>query len=212
MNKETMTIHQALCELKILDARIKKAIDNCQFVGMTKHIAQKVGNISVADFVNNEKEAYQSATDLIKRRAAIKRAVVLSNAVTKVVIGGVEYSVAEAIEFKNHGLDGKKALRDRMDIAYRYINDKINKLNNELDVRAESYVTSMCGSKDSKTSSDEVKKLREDFVQAQTVELVDPIDVVAKMKVLDDEIAVFTTQVDSALSVSNALTTIEIEY
>ena len=110
MNKETMNIHKALCELKILDDRISRAVDDCRYVGVTKIVSKRVGSQTVDEFCNSVKDGYKSAMDLIKRRQAIKTAVVKSNATTTVVIGGNTYTIAEAIEMKNHGLDGEKRM------------------------------------------------------------------------------------------------------
>lgn len=212
MTTETMNIHKALCELKILDSRIEKTIDGCNFVAQTKHITQMVGSDSVDEFRATEKQKYQKACDLMNRRDAIKRGVVLSNAQTKVTIGDKEYTVAEAIEMKNHGLDYKQYLLAAMSQRFSKTSAQIASVNNELDRRAEAYVKDLSGGKDSKANSDEVKKFREDFIASQTVELVDAIGIKKTMEALENEIASFSSDVDSALSVSNATTTITIEY
>ena len=54
--------------------------------------------------------------------------------------------------------------------------------------------------------------MRADFIAAQTMELVDPINIDAEMKWLEEHIAAFTVEIDAALSVSNALTEITVEY
>lgn len=100
MTTETMTIHKALCELKTLDSRIKKAIEGSVFVFANKHSNAKVPGKTISAYSDEVKSAYQSACDLVARRDAIKRAVTLSNATTKVTIGGQEYTIAEAIEMK----------------------------------------------------------------------------------------------------------------
>ena len=63
-----------------------------------------------------------------------------------------------------------------------------------------------------KNASDEIKKVRADFIAAQTYEIVDPIGIKSEMDRLDKEISSFMVDIDSALSVSNALTEISIEY
>ena len=63
-----------------------------------------------------------------------------------------------------------------------------------------------------KNASEEVKKVRADFIAAQTFEIIDPIDIKSEMEALDEKINGFMVEVDSALSVSNALTEITIEY
>ena len=102
MTKETMVVHRALAELKTMDSRIEKAIRNTVYVLAVKHSAEKINGVKVGDFKDNMKSSYQKVTDLMARRDAMKRAVVLSNATTKVKIGGVNYTVAEAIEIKNN--------------------------------------------------------------------------------------------------------------
>ena len=202
MTTETMTIHKALCELKTLDSRIKKAIEGSVFVFANKHSNSKVSGKTISAYSDEVKSAYQSACDLIARRDAIKRAVTLSNATTKVTIGGQEYTIAEAIEMKNHGIPMQQKLLDKLD-----------ENNGEyLEMRADEYVKSLYGSVDMKGASEEVKKVRADFIAAQTMELVDPINIDAEMKRLEETISGFTVEIDAALSVSNALTEITVEY
>ena len=61
-------------------------------------------------------------------------------------------------------------------------------------------------------ASDEIKKVRADFIAAQTMEIVDPINITTELTVLEKEINDFVVEIDSALSVSNALTELEIAY
>ncbi len=63
-----------------------------------------------------------------------------------------------------------------------------------------------------KSASEEVKKVRADFIAAQTVELVDPLKIAEKIEALEKEISDFLVDVDSALSVSNATTEVSVEY
>ena len=100
MTTETMSIHQALVELKTLDKRIESAIQEGDWVVANKHSNGKISGIDLKDFVENVKSRHQKVTSLIARTEAIKRAVVNSNAVTKVTIAGKEYTVAEAIDMK----------------------------------------------------------------------------------------------------------------
>ena len=190
MTTEKMTVHKALCELKTLDARIQKSIQQGTFVFANKHSNNKVAGVSIGTYSEEIRAAYQSAKDLIARRDAIKRAVTLSNATVKVTIGGKEYTVAEAIEMKNHGIPLKQLL----------------------EMRADEYVTSLYGNVDMKGASDEIKKVRADFIAAQTMEIVDPINITTELTALEKEINDFVVEIDSALSVSNALTELEITY
>lgn len=211
--KETMTIHKALSELKTMEARISAAIVDCNVVVANKHSNAKISGISVQDYCARAKSKYQSAKTLIERRNAIKRAVTRSNAVTEVSIGGKTYTVAEAIDMKSKGCDYLKDLANSLQSQYnkaRLVADHEN--GDRLDTRADEYIKSMYGGADLKNMADEINKMRETFIAAQTVELVDPINASREAEFLREEIDKFLSDVDSALSVSNALTSIEVEY
>ena len=213
MTTESMTIHQALVELKTLESRISKAIQEGGFVTANKHSNGKINGIPVSEYCDDVTSRYQKITDLMKRREAIKCAVVISNATTTVVVAGKTYTVAEAIEMKNHGMKGKSALLAQINTDYLRAKMQADRANgDELERRAEEHVRNMFGNTDVKGASDEVKRVRDEFIKAQTVELVDPLDVRKTICELNEEIMDFTTNVDAALSVSNALTTIHIEY
>lgn len=213
MTTEKMTVHKALCELKTLDSRIQKAIGESVFVFANKHSNNKVSGMGIGEYSAEIKAKYQSVCDLLARRDAIKRAVTLSNASVKVTIGGKEYTVAEAIEMKNHGIPLEQMLLKKLDGD----NKKARRLSDEnngeiLEMRADEYVKSLYGNVDLKGASEEIKKVRADFISAQTMEIVDPIGIASEMERLDEEITTFVVEIDSALSVSNALTELEISY
>lgn len=209
---EKMTIHKALCELKILDSRINNAISSARFCLANKHSNEKVNGVTVEEYQETIKASYNKASDLIRRREAIKRAVVLSNAKTIVKIGGKEYTVAEAIEMNNHGIDLKLQLKNAMKKQYDSAMTAIISKNSVVDDKATEYVVGLFGQKESKTANEEYEKARKSYIEANTMELIDPVNILEKIEALEVEIADFTTEVDSALSVSNALTEITVEY
>lgn len=209
---EKMTIHKALCELKILDSRINNAISSARFCLANKHSNEKVNGVTVEEYQETMKASYNKASDLIRRREAIKRAVVLSNAKTIVKIGGKEYTVAEAIEMNNHGIDLKLQLKNAMKKQYDSAMTTIISKNSVVDDKATEYVVGLFGQKESKTANEEYEKARKSYIEANTMELIDPVNILEKIEALEVEIANFTTEVDSALSVSNALTEITVEY
>lgn len=212
MTTETMNVHKALCELKILESRISSGIRACKFVSVKKKASKMVGSQSVEDFKNTERSNYDSVMCLIRRREAIKRAVVLSNATTKVVVAGKEYTVAEAIEMKNHGLDGKNKLRDCLSLALRQAEVTMESANAEADHKADAYIQGIAGGKELK--SEEIKSIRDGYLAGLVVEVVDPMPGGARavLEELTEEISAFLVEVDSALSTSNALTQITVEY
>jgi hypothetical protein len=217
MTTEKMTVHKALSELKTIDDRITKAMSAVPYVLAVKHSAEKINGITIVNFKENMKSGYQKVNDLMARRDAMKRAVVLSNATTKVQVGGNEYTVAEAIEMKNHGVEFKKALLNTMTHAYKSAQNELNRNGDEnLEKKAEQYILSMIAAqpKDSKMTvdSDVMKSLRKTYIENNKYDLIDPLDVASVMEKLEKEINEFETEVDAALSVSNALTVIEFEY
>ena len=213
MTTETMRVHKGLAELKILDGRIKKEIQNGSYCAANKHSNDKINGIPIDDFKKAAQGTYDKVTDLINRRKAIKKAVVLSNAKTIVKIADVEYTVAEAIEMKNHGIEFEAMLIYAMDNQYKLAQAEVNRQNgNNLEERADQYVTAIYGQKEGKTASADIEKVRKDFLEANSFEVVDPINIPEKLEELNRKMDAFMTEVDSALSVSNALTEITIEY
>ena len=138
MTTEKMSIHQALVELKTLDKRIESAIREGEWVVANKHSNGKIGGVDLKDFVEDVKARHQKVTSLIARAEAIKRAVVNSNAVTNVTIAGKEYTVAEAIEMKNHGIERLRNFALRLSHDYTMAKTAADRANGtELERRAD---------------------------------------------------------------------------
>lgn len=213
MTTEKMNVHRALSELKILDVRIATAIQDSTFCIGNKHSNEKINGVTVDEFKKEIQAGYDKITDLTKRRNAIKRAVVLSNAVTKVTVAGEEYTVAEAIEMKNHGLDYDRSLLQDMKRNHANCVLEINAKNgSDLERRLEAYITSLYGDKETKTDLEKVKKAEAEFIKQNTYELIDPLGIQKKIEELEERISSFMSDVDSALSSSNAITEIEVSY
>lgn len=211
MTNATMTIHEALAELKMLDNRVNKAIDAARFAATNKNTSVKIDGKTVAVFVDDAGSAYQSICDLIARRRAIKNALSLSNAATKVTIAGKEYTVAEAIEMKKSGMELKKNLLSTLEAQLSLAKRTVEKANRELAEKADLYVTGLFGSKEKATGS-EATAVREAYITANTTDVVALKGIESKMEALNEEITSFEAEVDSRLSISNALTTITISY
>lgn len=213
MTVEKMTIHKALAELKIIDDRIISAISEGTYCVANKHSNEKIKGVPVEEYKRVMQGYYDKSTDFIKRRNVIKRAVTLSNAVTKVDVIGEEYTVAEAIDMKNHGVEFDEMLLDALKKQYNKAQAEILKHNgDDLEKRAEQYVIGIYGSKEGKTNTDDFEKTKKDFIRANEYELVDSIKILDKINALEEKIASFKAEIDAALSVSNSLTYIEISY
>jgi hypothetical protein len=121
--------------------------------------------------------------------------------------------VAEAIDMKNTGIGHLRMLLNRFTVEYQTAKNTADRANGpELERRADDYVRTMIGNGDTKGMTDEIKRMREDFIKSQTVELVDPIGLRQQIESLQKQIYDFEVNVDAALSVSNATTEITVEY
>lgn len=212
MIKETMTIHEALTTLKTLDKRVLSRINSASFCIVNKHCNEKINGKSITDVKDDMRSGYESIVDLIARRAAIRNALSISNAKTTVKINGREYTVAEAIEMKKTGMALKRELLSQMSQQFTRAKMQIDNMNGDTLLKnADTYVSTMYGNKD-KVDSDTINAARNAWIKANTLDLIDPLDVSVEIKKLEDEIDKFSSEVDSKISVSNALTTIEFEY
>ena len=210
-NTETMTVHRALSELKTLDKRIADKIDSTTFCRASKHESRAIDGKPISEYEKEIKEMFNSIRTLINRRKAMRQAVIQSNAVTMVQVAGREYSVAEAIEMKNHGIELLAKLRDEMLDQWQIETHRIDSENGEkLSNKADSYIAQTFGSKDAKGV--DVTDARDKYVASQTFDLIDPIGMKAVIAGVSDDIDTFCADVDAALSVSNAITNITFSY
>jgi len=97
-----VTIHRALAELKLIDAKIEKAIADIQPSAIYQKDKLIGGYMKNEDFKTSAVSNYASATDLIKRKQKIKALIVESNSKTKVKVGDTEMTIAEAITEKDN--------------------------------------------------------------------------------------------------------------
>ena len=195
----TMSITEALARIKLLRKRIENATGDCEFIKMkTKKMlfdAEKFSSQAIA--------SYQSFNDLLKFYNKLKAAIVVSNATTKVTIGGTVYSVAEAVERKR-SIEFEKDMLNRMRMQYNAVVKQYDAHQISEQARVERLL-SVELEKDSKTSPETIKILSESFLAENKAEIVDPLHLEAKIKSMNEEIELFETTVDYTLSESNGL-------
>lgn len=205
---EKMTVHAGLAELKKLDQRIRRKIMEGRFVGVIKGTkpTAKVYRTTLGkdDFTKSTLAEKDSITDLIDRKNKIKSAIITSNAMTRTQIGKKEMSIAEAIEMKT-AIEYKEMLRDALRSQYK---SSLALIEQSEENTYESFTAMMAG--DPKTNKD-LEKMYETYKEDRIFTLVDPIKVETLIAELSEEIEDFKTNVDAALSISNATTYIEIE-
>lgn len=205
---EKMLVTQALNELKLLDSRIGKEISRSRFIAAAKTSEKKVSpNLSKEDFSENAKASYQSICDLLARRAAIKAAVVASNAITKVTVNGEEMTVADAIERKT-SIEYEKDLLISMKNQLERETSQVNTQNILMENKIDKNIETMLG-KDGKTKDEDLDSFMKVFRTANQWSLVDPLGLNDLINELNDRITGFESEVDSALQISNCITWIE---
>lgn len=208
MQYEKMTVTQALTELKLLGKRIEKTISDGTYIAA---IQEKTSAKSIEDVKANITSSWQRSNDLITRYNAIKGAVAASNATAKVVVGTHEYTVAMAIDAKAHFMVYRKKLLEALTAQTRTAYNNYNNMTSKVEKDAMNLVKS---SGEDTSNPDAAKDLDiyKNYQKANAVTMVDPLGVDKLLVQMADDIDNFMVNVDTALSVANATTTIYIGY
>lgn len=212
MQSVTLTVHEALCEIKTNTKRITSTITKSSFCTFNRATSTKLNGSDISVYEKEARSNYDSVIDLIKRTEAMKAAISLSNASTHITVGGKTMTVAEGIYYLSHGVDDKKLLLKTLTDQLNVATAKIEAENGDkLDKKVENFVLTTFGSKE-KANADDINSVTENYRKANSFVLIDPLNIREKIKALKDEIDAFEQSVDSALQVSNATTTITFEY
>lgn len=199
-----MSITQGLAELKLLDKRLSKRLDGVAWTA----VSTKTKKVDADELNKTASSEYQSYMDLVSRRDTIKRAIVLSNAVTMVSIGKWAGTVAEAIEHKS-SIVYKKKLLEKMKQNSLSTQVEFQAANEEVNLRLDRLLSSELG-KDIKTNPETIASLTASFQETNKVVLVDPLGLKKMIAELEEEIDAFETNVDWVLSETNGKTLIKI--
>lgn len=210
MNTKTLTIHEALTELKVLDNRIEDKIMSTNFIIANKVSNKKINGKGIEEYVQKTNETYQSINDLLKYRFALRNAVSQSNASTKITVGGVEYTVSQAIEMRKTGIALKEDLLHTLQAQRESAFNTVEKNNQRVEASADEYIKNVFANIDKVTP--ESLTIRQTYIDNNKYDVVSMNNFDERFSALFNEIQDFTSQVDSAISISNALTTITIEY
>lgn len=208
---EQITITRGLSELKLIDARIKTSINSLSaidvFQGRSPNKAMISGK-TLAEFEADANSKYKSITDLIERRSDIKSAIMRSNSVTEVLIGGTKMTVADAIEFKTV-IGYQIELLNRLKVQYSSVRTKIETNRVDLEKKVEAMITQSLGT-DKKTDKSMYDTIAGPMFDANELKMVDPLQLEKLIEKSEKAIFDFTSEVDFILSESNARTSIEI--
>ena len=212
MNK--MSVTRALAELKRLDDRlIRMAADQSIFVSVAVGRGDKQKVLGVSDTVQNVVSQIQSNRDrvnsMIEMRAKIKAAVVASNAATKVKLGALEMTVAEAIELKR-SIDVKRNMLNTYRRQVIQANALVYSQNATLDAQIETNLATIYGNEKGKVDASMFEAIAKPQREQKEASLIDPIKINDLIKSLEEEISLVETELDFTLSEINAKTEIEV--
>lgn len=199
------SITRAMGELKTLDKRIQRLIQETTFVSCgTKNNQRK------DDPVHNSVSRFQQMRDLKRRRDAIKAAIIMSNANTKVTVGSNVYYVAEAIERKN-SINLDKQLLQQMKTQRQTQKSTVDYQNQQAATRLQNLLMQNFGKDSTKTDPTTLQQTEEAFWVNNRWTLTDPLKLDMQIERLENEIEEFEKNVDFALSESNSINRVRIE-
>ncbi|WP_028580489.1 hypothetical protein [Desulfogranum japonicum] len=207
MNKISIT--RALVELKTLDKRIQKILENLEPVTILTGSKMEVGIKSKEDFEKNTKSSYQSLTDLIERKRKIKSAVVKSNATTEIYVANEKMTVAEAIERKS-SIETEKNIRKCL--AEKYFKKIKQVENHNANIKSQLFklLQATYSKPETEISKDDYDRIAVPFKENNEAKLIDPLEIKNKLQSIEEQIDIFESEVDIALTESNSRTEIEI--
>lgn len=206
-----ISIIEALNELKLYDSKINKAIQNGKFIGSAKISSDRIGVQSKTEFKDLATANYQSVNDLISNRNKLKAAIVQSNAVTNVVINGNTMTVAEAIERKTN-IEYEQNLLNVLKQQYYMASETVLRENKKVDEQVTKLLETLIGKdSDKKINKDDQEAIEKPYREKNEFELVDSIGLLKEIEKLESSIDGFNSNVNTALTLSNAITTIEID-
>jgi hypothetical protein len=211
-SQETMTIIRALAELNNIDRKIINKTNDAKFVANKVKSKKIEDRMTVEEFTNKAKSAYDSITGLINRYQQIKSAIIISNATTSVIIDNKKMTVAEAIEMKINIIEYKKNLLNELRKQAAKINNELVFNNNLVDGKFEKAAENSNFDKNSKEEKDinNYIKFRDMYYEKNEWIIVDPLNITNKIEFLEKEIMDFETEVNYILTESNTKTMIKI--
>ncbi len=212
---ETITVTAALIERKMLKKRIDREIKGGAYFGITVGEAKRPHNREHTT-VESQASAIQSSVDkvhaLVRRYRSLVGALVTSNALTKITIGGREISIAEAIEYKtsiSFDLLLASTIKESLKAHAMTVSSLQNQMDTAIQVKLVSFYS---GDSVPDVNSEQFNQIANPHKAQHAPVLHDPAKLVASVPDLVTHIETFSNEVEVALNISNASTSITFEY
>jgi len=199
---EKITVTRALAQLKLLDKKIQKAINQSNFANYT------IGGKLYLDEYTPDSDL-QKVQDLIKYRSKLKSSIMKSNASTKITIPGLEeMTVIEAIEYKD-SIRYKQQLLNKIKKDLDDVEYNVQSINEDVQHRLDQLIQVSFG-KDIKVKGTEYESIAKPFLAKNEAKPVDSLKFYNIAKELESSIDTFLNEIDLTLSESNSTTFIEL--
>ena len=211
---ETMKITEALDERDFLRKKIYESIRKVKLIAVKRKKDPKTKDgIDPAVFTNRAKSEYQSITDMISRYRKINAAIIESNANTMITLkSGITMSRADAIskrkEMRSRDEDLEFFLLDTMAKQITDSQKEFAILTKRADDSTENYKNNL-SSKDRELTTKEIEAAKI-LTAEEYPEMLDPIDIQQRYKDRFDKYNTLVKELDTAIKISNASTSIEI--
>lgn len=207
-----MTVQRALNELKIIDERLSKRLTEFVVVGTKKASEARVVETreSIVEFENRAKGVLDSVDGLLKRQQELKHTIMTSNATTKIEVAGKTYSVMTAIDRKRT-IEKEKLVVKYMRDALIRAEYKVSQENDKMESYIQRQTNAMAGGDLSSKKDDYIIAFEKSYREQNSWDLVDPLKLRDLIEQREQEISMFELEIDTALTVSNAITKIEVE-
>lgn len=214
---EKMIVTQALDERDLLKKKIRDAIAKCDFVAVQKPgddvIAQD--KQKVADYEAEVKASFQSIRDMMDRYTRLDAAILLANATAKIEVAGKTMTRAAAINLRKMMKGQGLADTDFTDVMICKMTTDLDRArlkiarSQEVADRQREVMSNSLVSSDKKVLSEDNLKSITAYCDNLVLKLVDPIDIEKTIADMQEEWDNLTTNLESAIRISNATTYVE---
>lgn len=219
---QEMTVYSALNKRKIyLDRLNKLSSSGTQYCGAIQANAVDINGMSIEAFTNKCKSNYDKGVAILRNFYALNAAITVSNATVHLTIGERDYTVAEAIvrydrlnaeiEFLNNIA---KSVANSQALIAKQNTDKLS------EKAISDYVVKMLAScniaaTESNLQDEQImnlqKRFREDYIAANTYQIIDPYDLSSKIEAMMDELREFRDKFNEAINICNMQTVITVD-
>lgn len=209
MQTRRVTLTQVLSEIKSLDKRIERSIKEGKFIHLGYAHPTSISRDKQEKQRKEASSKYQSIQDMIARRFLLKAILVQTNAVNTVTVAGQSMTIAAAIERKT-------SIRLEQQLLTQLCNQKaqadreLEQANRDLE-QALDNLRRTCNSSNSQPMSAADVQAQIDARRRESERLlIDPLRMDETIQNLKDSIDAFLSEVDTALSVYDATTIVEV--